>query len=39
MRSALPAKSPTVVLIWATAIFIGERADAGERLESGKGQL
>ena len=26
MRAALPAKSPTVVLIWATAIFIGWRA-------------
>jgi hypothetical protein len=24
MQAALPAKSPTVVLIWATAIFKGE---------------
>jgi predicted N-acyltransferase len=26
-----------VVLIWATAIFIGKRGSAGERLESGRG--
>src|SRR5690242_6848823 len=34
MRSALPAKSPTVVLIWATAIFMRGRG-RWARLESG----